>query len=388
MSSDFVFTSESVSRGHPDKVCDQMSDALVSAFMVLDPDATVAAECAVSTGIVFVSVKAASDAAIDVPNAVRTELQQIGYDFGRFDAKTCTVMTSINRAPDGDRRRHEVAPDQMVARDQVTVFGYACDHTPELMPAPIVLAHRLARTYDRVRRGDLPYLCPDAKVQVGVLFENREPTRVHSVTVLASQRDDSVGSRRLREDIISGVIEPSFAEVELKTDDATRIAVNPEGAIIEGGPALHAGLTGRKNGVDCYGEFSRHSGAALSGKDPTRIDRIGAYAARWAAKNVVAARLARRCEVQLSYSIGLAAPVSVRVETFGTGQVSDDELLDRLRHAFDFRPGAILRAFDLRALFAKPDGPCRALGAYGHVGREELGVPWEAKDRVGALAKS
>ena len=360
-----------------------MSDVLVSAFLVQDPGSTIAAECAVSTGIVFVSVKATSDAAVDVPNAVRTELRRIGYDFGQFDAKTCTVMSSLMQTPDGERRQLE---DSFVAREQVTVFGYACDHTPELMPAPIMLAHRLVRTYDVVRRRDVPYLCPDAKVQVGVLFDEHGPRRIHSVTALVSQRDDSVSVPRLRDEVIAEVIEPSFRDAELGLDAETRIAVNPEGPIIEGGPALHAGLTGRKNGVDSYGEFSRQSGAALSGKDPTRIDRIGAYAARWAAKNVVAGGLARRCEVQLSYSVGLAEPVSVRVETFGTGAEPDERLLERIRRTFDFRPAAILEAFDLRALFARPDGPCRKLGAYGHVGRVDLDLPWEATNRVDALS--
>jgi S-adenosylmethionine synthetase len=382
MSSDFVFTSESVSRGHPDKVCDQLSDALVAAFLVQDTDATVAAECAVSTSIVFVSVKAASDAAVDVPNAVRTELVRIGYDFGQFDAKTCTVMSSLNQTPNGSRARTD---GDIVATEPVTVFGYACDHTPALMPAPIVFAHRVARTYDEVRRGELDYLCPDAKVQVGVFFEAHRPKRIHSVTVVASQRNGAVHLRRLRDDVRAQIIEPSFQGAVPSLDANTRIAVNPEGTIIEGGPALHAGLTGRKNGVDSYGEFSRQSGAALSGKDPSRIDRIGAYSARWAAKNVVAADLAQRCEIQLSYSIGVPEPVSIRVETFGTGREADDRLLERVRRTFDFRPGAILRAFDLRTLFSQPDGPCRRLGAYGHVGRTDLDLPWEVTDRIDAL---
>jgi len=383
MSGDFVFTSESVSAGHPDKVCDLMSDTLVTSFLIRDPSATVTAECAVSTGIVFVSVKAGTDAAVDVPNAVRTQLHEIGYDFGRFDAKTCTVMTSINRVPEHGETTTGI--DEVVARDQVTVFGYACDHTPELMPAPIMAAHRIARRYDEARRQSLSYLCPDAKTQVGIAFENRSPVGVHSVTLVASQRDESVAGRRLYDDCVEQVIRPAFEGGEMSLDATTRIAVNPEGPIFEGGPALHAGLTGRKNGVDCYGEFSRHSGAALSGKDPTRIDRVGAYAARWAAKNVVAARLAGRCEIQLSYSIGLPGPVSVRVDTFGTGTLRDDELLGRLERSFDFRLGAILRDFELRQYFARPDGPARRLGVYGHVGRDDLEAPWERLDRVERL---
>ncbi|MFQ3630907.1 methionine adenosyltransferase [Roseiflexus sp.] len=383
----YIFTSESVSAGHPDKLCDQISDALVGHYLRQDPFASVVAECAVSTGILFVSVKVAADAVVDIPNTAREIILEAGYDRGAFNGRTCTVMTSLSEM-NGLRPRFDDTDSlaQLTAQENVTLFGYACAHTPDLAPLPIWCAHRLMRQYDRVRRESLHYLAPDAKCQAAVAFSGHIPRRIDSITLLASQQDSRVSLATLRNDLMEQVIHPAFADQPFAPDDRTRIQINPEGAIFEGGPALHAGLTGRKNGVDTYGGFSRQSGAALSGKDPTRIDRVGAYAARHAAKNIVAAGLAEQCEVQLSYSIGIAEPVSVRVETFGAGRIDDDTLTDRVAAHFDFRPGGIIRRLRLRELATMCNGNLyRQLAVYGHVGRSDLDLPWEATDEVEAL---
>lgn len=385
MSRDFVFTSESVTRGHPDKLCDRISDALVGEYLAQDRVSRVTAECAVSTGIVFVSVKAQTDGTIDIPNTTRDVVAEVGYDYGEFNASSCTVMTSVSQVASDSTRVCETTLsdaqlDELVAGEQVTVFGFACDHTPELMPLPVALAHALVRRYDVVSRGSLPWLAPDGKSQVAVQFEDHRPVGIHSVTMLASQRPDDVTLAGVRDQVIEQIIRPVFAQQSIGLKDKTRIAVNPEGRIILGGPALHAGLTGRKSGVDSYGEFSRHSGSALSGKDPSRVERVGAYAARYAAKNVVAAELATRCEVQLSYSIGLAAPVSVRLDTFGTARIDEDEIQRRVQAHIDFRLGAMIRDLELRSLFSAGEGLPARLTTYGHMGRTDLGVPWERTD--------
>jgi S-adenosylmethionine synthetase len=391
MASQYIFTSESVSAGHPDKLCDQISDALVGHYLRQDPFATVVAECAVSTGILFVSVKAAADAVVDIPNTAREIILEVGYDRGAFNGRTCTVMTSLSEMNGFRPRFDDTTLDteglsQLTAQENVTLFGYACVHTPDLAPLPIWCAHRLMRQYDLVRQQSLHYLAPDAKCQVGIGFTGQRPQRIDSITLLASQRDARVSLATLRNDLMEQVIRPAFADQSFALDDRTRIQINPEGAIFEGGPALHAGLTGRKNGVDTYGGFSRQSGAALSGKDPTRIDRVGAYAARHAAKNIVAAGLAEQCEVQLSYSIGIAEPVSVRVETFGAGRIDDDTLTDKVAAHFDFRPGGIIRRLRLRELAMMCNGNLyRRLAVYGHVGRSDLDLPWEATDEVEVL---
>lgn len=389
MPSDYVFTSESVTEGHPDKLCDQISDALVGHYLRQDPLARAIAECAVSTGILFVSVKAAAEATVDIPNAVREVIHDVGYVTGSFNSRTCTVMTSLNERalPNGrldERTLPDEALDQIVSRDHVTVFGYACDDTPVLMPLPIWLAHRLVRRLDEARKTYLPDLAPDGTCQAGIFYREGRPHRVHSITLVASQTTDALSLDALREAITERVVTPVVDQEAVTVDAATRIAINPEGTVVEGGPVIHAGLTGRKNGVDTYGEFARQSGSALSGKDPTRIDRVGAYAARHAAKNVVAAGLAQRCEVQLSYSIGLAEPVSVNVQTFGTGALSDEVLTERVRQHFDFRPAGIIRRFKMRTLVQRSD-VLRRLAVYGHVGRTDLTLPWEATDAVDAL---
>jgi len=366
MTSPYVFTSESVTEGHPDKLCDQISDALVDEYLYQDRLAQVAAECAVSTGIVFVAVKVASDAMVDVPNTVRKVILQVGYNRGKFNGHTCTILTNINALPGPEPRLDEMllddeGLDRLTAQDNVTVFGYACTHTPALMPLPIWLAHRLVHRLDQTRHRELDYLAPDGKCQVAVVFEDHTPQRIHSITLIATQRKKKPFLEELQRDLLEVVIQPVFAEETVRPDAHTLIRINPEGVIKGGGPLLHTGLTGRKHGVDTYGGFARQGSAALSGKDPLRVDRTGAYAARYAAKNIVAAGLATHCEVQISYTIGLARPVSLRVETFGTGRLPDDALAQRLMRWFDFRPGGIVRSFGLRDVVTQWGGQLLSL---------------------------
>lgn len=396
MKRDFIFTSESVTEGHPDKLCDQISDALIDAHLQQDPFSRVMAECAVATGVVFIASRFCSTAEIDTAMVARNIIRQSGYDSGSFNANDCTILTSL-RALDGDRyhtldERHlsETELDQFVARNPVTVFGFACDQTSALLPLPIWLAHRLARrlTAARLQR-QLDYLSPDGTTQVAIEYRDYAPARIHSITLLTSvNAERHPAESRIRDDLITQVIAPVFGHEELRPDDNTLIFINPEGLLIDGGPTLHSGLTGRKNAIDTYGEFARHSGAALSGKDPLRIDRVGAYAARYAAKNIVAAGLARQCEVMLSYTVGQASPVSVQIESFGTGRVDDNLLAKHLCHLCDFRLGAILRRFNLRHLPNQVKGGFyRRLAAYGHVGRMDIGLPWEVTDLAAALAE-
>jgi len=394
MKADFVLTSESVTQGHPDKLCDQISDAIVDRFLEHDPLSRIRAECAIATGVVFIAARFASTAQVDIPDVARRVIRQVGYEQGEFDATRCTIMTSLSEHPLNPLRRQDerhFTDDQIEALtvdNQATAFGFACTQTMALMPLPIWLAHRLARRLAEVRQDRaLVYLSPDGKTQVGVEYRDRKPHRIHSIALMASQRE--AGRPRpeeLRRDLIESVITPVFAEEAVRPDAHTRIFVNPEGTLVGGGPAVHAGLTGRKNAVDTYGEYSRNSGDALSGKDPLRIDRVGAYAARHAAKNIVAAGLASECEVQLSYSIGLSRPVSIQVETFGTGTVDDATLAHRLEHRFDFRLGGIVRRFDLRRLPAARQGIFyRPLAAYGQVGSVDLDLPWEYVDDADSL---
>jgi S-adenosylmethionine synthetase len=392
MKRDFIFSSESVTEGHPDKLCDRISDALVGQYLRRDPLARVTAECAVSTGILFVAVRLASSAVVDIPFAAREVIRQVGYERDGFNARECTVMTTLSEFNRMGAEVDETAMsteemDQVVARDQVTVFGFACTQTASLMPLPVWLAHKLARRLAAVRRDELPELLPDGKTQVSVEFRDRRPVRIHGLTVVATERDphdDDI--ERLRHCLRALVIDPAFAEEEIAPDERTRIAVNPEGVFAGGGPAVHSGLTGRKTAVDTYGEYARHSGAALSGKDPSRVDRVGAYAARHAAKNVVAAGLATECEVQLTYAIGLSRPVSVQVETFGTSVIDESDLERRLQACCDFRPAAIVKRFSLRRLpSTRSDGFFVTLAAYGHVGRTDVDLPWERMDLVDAL---
>jgi S-adenosylmethionine synthetase len=399
MKKDFMFTSESVTEGHPDKLCDIISDAIVDHYLQKDPFAKVIAECAVSTAIVFIAARFASAVTIDFTNIARQVIGQIGYDQKAFNAKTCSVVTSLREFPEEERRPADerIMTDQEVervpVRNQVTVFGFACNQTPGFMPLPIWLSHRLARKLTSVRlQKALPYLAPDGKTQVGIEYCDGRPSRVHSITIIASQRKSAGAGgpdiKTLSDDIRAAVIQPVFQDEEIKPDGRTRIFVNPDGPFIIGGPSVHSGLTGRKNAIDTYGEYSRHSGAALSGKDPSRIDRIGAYAARYAAKNVIAAGLASSCEVQLSYSIGLARPVSIQVETFGTGSVPDQRIAELLERHFEFRVAGIIKQFNLRYLPSVIKGGLyRKLASYGQMGRMDIGLPWELTDKA-VLLKS
>mgnify|MGYP001358088987 CR=1 FL=1 len=397
MKKDFMFTSESVTEGHPDKLCDQISDAIVDHFLQQDPYSRIRAECAVFTNIVFIAARFESSAAVDFPNIARQVISQIGYGGNTFNAKTCSILTSLKESRHDsacsfdERSLSEEEIERIPVQDQATVFGFACNQTASYMPMPVWLAHKLARRLTSVRfQHMLPYLEPDGKTQVGVEYKNGRPHRIHTITIIASQDKTAVNGgpdlKRLHDDMLGHVIEPAFHDEEIKPDSRTKIFVNPEGPVITGGPSVHSGLTGRKNAVDTYGEYSRHSGAALSGKDPLRIDRIGAYAARYAAKNVVAAGIADECEVQLSYSIGLSRPVSIQVETFGTGRISDEEIAARIGKYFDFRLAGIIKQFNLRYLPSTIKGGFyRKLAAYGHVGRMDIGLPWELTDKAQIL---
>jgi S-adenosylmethionine synthetase len=395
MKQNFMFTSESVTDGHPDKLCDQVSDALVDRFLQQDPFSRVVAECAVSKGILFIAARFASLASVDIPEVARQVIGQIGYEHTDFNARDCSIMTSLMELPAlshpqlDERGMSEEELEAVTARNQANVFGFACTESAAMMPLPIWLSHKLARRLATARLQKLlPYLAPDGKTQVGVEYRDGRPHRIHSVTLVASQQKDALQNpESLRHDLWQHVIEPTFLGEEIRPDTRTHIFINPDGPVVGGGPALHSGLTGRKTAVDTYGEYSRHSESALSGKDPSRIDRVGAYAARYAAKNVVAAGLAQACEVHLAYSIGIAGPVSIQVDSFGTGTISDAEIADRIQTHFDFRPAAIIRTFNLRyqpQLFR--GGFYRRLAVYGQVGRMDVGLPWEGTDKAELLA--
>ncbi|MCC5636494.1 methionine adenosyltransferase [Nostoc sp. CHAB 5844] len=392
MKKDFMFTSESVTEGHPDKLCDQISDAIVDRFLQQDPYARVITECAASTGILFIAARFEPNANVDFTNIARQVIEQVGYEQKEFNGKTCSILTSLRELPASqshlfdENNLSDEEIEKITVTNQVTVFGFACNQTYTLMPLPIWLAHKLARQLSEVRHKNiLPYLTPDGKTQVGVEYSDRRPDRIHSITVIASQnKAGKPDYQQLQTDIRETVINPVFEHEEIRPDAKTRIFINPDGPLIKGGPAVHSGLTGRKNAIDTYGEYSKHSGSALSGKDPIRIDRIGAYIARYAAKNVVAAKLADECEVQLSYSIGLSRPVSVQVETFGTGKISDEEITNLLEKHFDFRLAGIIKQFNLRHLpTIHQGGFYRQLAVYGHVGRMDIDLPWEKTDKVG-----
>jgi S-adenosylmethionine synthetase len=394
MSDDYIFTSESVTSGHPDKICDQVSDAIVDHFLRQDPDARIIAECAVSSGVLFISSHFATSAvALDISDIARRTIRDIGYPKELFDAEDCAILTSIM-----DHSATDYSPmdldamtdkeiDKITARQQTSVFGYACDHTRDLMPLPIWLAHRIAQRIDRIQKTKkLPYLLPDAEIQVGFEFHNGKPVRLHSITVVATQDESSdIDQEGLRKDLIETIIQPVLKKEKINSDTDTIIHINPGGIRKGGGPAVHSGLTGRKTGIDTYGGYARSSGAALSGKDPMRIDRVGAYIARYAAKNVVAAELARECEVQLSYSIGSADPVSIRVRTFGSGEHDDTVIAGRLQELIDFRPGGIVRDLGLKKLSDKFGGFYHKLAVYGQMGRSDLEVPWESTALAGKL---
>ena len=384
------FTSESVTEGHPDKICDQISDAILNEILAQDPYARVACETTCTTGMVQVMGEISTSCYVDIPKIARDTVREIGYDRAKygFDCDTCAVLTAIDEQSadialgvDNSLESKEGAPDADLAigaGDQGMMFGYACDETPELMPLPISLAHKLAKRLTEVRKnGMFDYLRPDGKSQVTVEYdEDNHPIRVDAV-VISTQHGPDVSLQQIREDMIEQVVKHVIPSELL--DDKTKYFINPTGRFVIGGPQGDSGLTGRKIIVDTYGGIGRHGGGAFSGKDPTKVDRSGAYAARWVAKNIVAAGLAKRCEIQLAYAIGVAEPVSIMVDTFGTGIVDDGAIEQAVEHVFDLRPAAIIEQLDLRKPIYKQ------LAAYGHMGREELGVKWENRDKAEAL---
>ena len=389
MARHYLFTSESVTEGHPDKVCDQVSDAVLDAILEQDPMGRVACETTACTGLLHVMGEITTSCYVDIPKIAREVVREIGYDRGKygFDCDTCAVITSIDeQSPDIamgvdeslENKTGEDAEMSHGAGDQGMMFGYACDETPELMPLPLSLAQKICLKMAQVRKsGEIPYMRPDGKSQVTVEYdENDRPVRVDTV-VISTQHDPDVSLEQIRADMIEKVAKAVIPAALL--DEKTKYYVNPTGRFVKGGPSADSGLTGRKIIVDTYGGSAPHGGGCFSGKDPTKVDRSAAYAARYVAKNIVAAGLARRCQVQLAYAIGVAQPVSVLVDTFGTGTVGDDKLEAAVRKVFDLRPTAIIRDLDLR----KPI--YRKLAAYGHMGREDLGVTWERTDRTEAL---
>ncbi len=410
----FLFTSESVTEGHPDKVCDQISDAILDEFLTKDPSSRVAAETTATTGMVLVCGEITSNCYVDIPQVVRNTIKNIGYTgtaSGGFDADTCAVLTSIDEQSvdiaGGVNKALESRSDSSItstsetsnigAGDQGIMFGYACNETPELMPLPISLAHKLAYRLAQVRKENiLNYLRPDGKSQVTVEYIDGKPSRIHTVLISTQHSpeingitDNSKIQSIITRDLKEFVIDYVFETESIKPDSDTIILINPSGRFVVGGPQGDTGLTGRKIIVDTYGGYSRHGGGAFSGKDPTKVDRSAAYAARYVAKNIVASGLADKCEIELAYAIGKAEPVSIFVDTFGTGKISDDDISALVSKTFDLRPAAIISNFDLRNLPAKNGGKFyQKLAAYGHVGRTDIIVPWEQTDKAELLKKS
>jgi len=406
----YFFTSESVTEGHPDKICDQISDTILDALLAQDPKSRVAAEVVVNTGLVLITGEITSKAHVNFIDLARKKIAEIGYTGAEngFSANSCAVLIAVDeQSPDiaqGVNAAHESreessqeALDAIGAGDQGIMFGFACNETPELMPLPISLAHRISRKLAAVRKtGQLPYLRPDGKTQVTVLYENDRPIGIDTILIstqhtatIGDITDDAAILAKIKEDLWALVVEPTFGDIKIKPDANTRFLVNPTGKFVIGGPQGDSGLTGRKIIVDTYGGYSRHGGGAFSGKDPTKVDRSAAYACRYVAKNIVAAGLADKCEVQLSYAIGVARPVSIMIETFGTGKVDDDQLLELVKQHFELRPAGIIQAFNLRGLPSERGGRFyQDLAAYGHFGRTDLELPWEQTDKVAVLKEA
>ncbi len=406
MAKAFLFSSESVTEGHPDKICDQISDTVLDALLTQDPASRVAAETVVNTGLVLLTGEITTQAQVNFINLARAKIKEIGYtdSTNGFCDTSCAVLVALDeQSPDIaqgvnmalEGRTGEQDPfDAVGAGDQGLMFGYACNETPELMPMPISLAHRLSRQLAQVRKnGTLPYLRPDGKTQVTVAYEDGQPVGIHTLLIstqhaptIETIADGAEVQKRIREDLIEAVIKPAFADLTVKPTDTTRILTNPTGKFVIGGPQGDAGLTGRKIIVDTYGGYARHGGGAFSGKDPTKVDRSAAYAARYVAKNIVAAGLASQCEVKVAYAIGVARPINVMVETFGTGRLPEDELMKLVEAHFDLRPAAILANFRLRELPKERGGRFfQDVASYGHFGQEHLDLPWERTDKAEAL---
>ena len=406
MSRRYLFTSESVTEGHPDKICDQISDTILDALLAQDPYSRVAAEVVVNTGLVLITGEITTKATVNYIDLARQKIAEIGYtnaDNG-FSATSASVLIALDQqSPDiaqgvnaAQEKRDDSTDifDLTGAGDQGIMFGYACNETPELMPLPISLAHRVARRLSEVRKnGDLPYLRPDGKTQITVEYKNGVPIAIDTI-LISTQHDAAIGDitddagilAKIKADLWTAVVIPVFADLDIKPDDNTHFLVNPTGKFVIGGPQGDAGLTGRKIIVDTYGGYSRHGGGAFSGKDPTKVDRSAAYACRHVAKNVVAAGLADKCEVQLSYAIGVASPVSILVETFGTGKISDDQIFELIEEQFELRPEGILSTFNLRNLPKERGGRFyQDVAAYGHFGRNDLDLPWERTDKAADL---
>ncbi|HEY9674740.1 MAG TPA: methionine adenosyltransferase, partial [Waterburya sp.] len=399
MSRRYLFTSESVTEGHPDKICDQISDTILDALLTQDDYSRVAAEVVVNTGMVVLTGEITSKAQVNYVDLVRKKIAEIGYtnaDNG-FCANSCAVLVALDQqSPDiaqgvttAQESREEMSEDELDrigAGDQGLMFGFACNETPELMPLPISLSHRVARRLAAVRKtGELPYLRPDGKTQVTVIYEDGKPVGIDTILIstqhtatIGDITEDAAVQAKIKQDLWAAVVEPVFSESDIKPDSETRFLVNPTGKFVIGGPQGDAGLTGRKIIVDTYGGYSRHGGGAFSGKDPTKVDRSAAYACRYVAKNIVAAGLADKCEVQLSYAIGVARPVSIMVDTFGTGKIEEERLLELVQQHFELRPAGIIQAFNLRRLPAERSGRFyQEFSAYGHFGRSDLDLPWE-----------
>lgn len=408
--SSYLFTSESVTEGHPDKVCDQISDTIVDAILAQDPHSRIAAEVVVNTGLVLITGEITSTAQVDFIDLARKKIVEIGYtdaDNG-FSANSCAVLVALDKqSPDiaqgvtsAKEQRDQLSEDELDkigAGDQGLMFGYACNETPELMPLPISLAHRVCRRLAAVRKtGELGYLRPDGKSQVTVAYEDGKPVAIDTI-LISTQHDETIGNitdgaevqAKIKTDLWEHVIKPVFADIAIKPNESTKFLVNPTGKFVVGGPQGDAGLTGRKIIVDTYGGYARHGGGAFSGKDPTKVDRSACYAARYVAKNLVAAGLAEKCEVQVSYAIGVARPVSIMVDTFGTSKLPQEQILDLVTKHFDLRPAGIIQSLNLRSLPSERGGRFyQDVAAYGHFGRDDLDLPWENIDKVDVLKEA